>query len=470
MLTDTLRREAMLGLTEARPDFSQLRRSEFARLDADAHAYLDYTGSALYPASLVDAHAAMLREAVLGNPHSENPASLASSALIAGARSRVLRWLRADPAEYEVCFTANASGAIRLVAEAFPFAPDGGLVLSADNHNSVNGIREYARRAGAAVHYLPLDAELRLSDAGERLHALRRGRTGPTLFAYPAQSNFSGVKHSLDLVAQARAHGYAVLLDAASFVPTSRLDLQSTPADFVAVSFYKTFGYPSGVGALVARRSALAALRRPWFAGGTVDYVSVQNDSHLLHEGAEGFEDGTANFLAIGAVTAGLDFIDRVGVERIGAHAGALARRLAGALRSLRHANGRPLATLYGPRDMESCGAVVTFNVLDDAGRAVPFADVEARARAARVSVRGGCFCNPGAAEAAFGFPAGESACCLERTRREGWSLARFADCMQGHAVGALRASLGMASDERDVERLVAVVESYAAPTASARE
>src|SRR5205814_10379577 len=142
-----------------------------------------------------------------------------------------------------VCFTANASAAIKLVGESYRFGPTGSLVLSADNHNSVNGVREYARRAGASVRYVPLDDELRLRDPGPWLDAAPG--SGPRLFAYPAQSNFSGVEHPLSLVEVARARGYDVLLDAAAFVATNRLDLQAVSPEFVAVSFYQVFGYPT---------------------------------------------------------------------------------------------------------------------------------------------------------------------------------------------------------------------------------
>jgi selenocysteine lyase/cysteine desulfurase len=444
----------------AEPDFFEaLRAREFARLDADNHAYLDFTGSALYPDSLVAAHAAMMRGCVLGNPHSESLASLASTALIAEAKARVLQFLDADEAEYTVCFIANASAAIGLVAESFQFGSAAPLVLSADNHNSVNGIREYAKRAGAAVHYLPLDAELRLDRAEERVYALPRAHDG--LFAYPAQSNFSGVRHSLALVAAAQARGYKVLLDAAAYLPTSRLSLRAVPADFLVLSFYKMFGYPTGVGALVARRASLAELRRPWFAGGTVEFVSVQSGIHALREGSEGFEDGTANFLAIGAIPAGLDFLERVGVERVARRATWLALRLIRELALMRHSNGAPLARVYGPTDGERRGAAVAFNVLDAAGVPIPYQVVEERARAARVSVRGGCFCNPGAAEAAFVFAAERAKRCLLESRSAGWSIARFAECMQGSAVGAIRASFGAPSNGGDLERLLSVVESF---------
>src|SRR5204863_5128719 len=142
--------------------------------------------------------------------------------------------------------------------------------------------------------------------------------------AYPAQSNFSGVAHPLSLVELARARGYDVLLDAAAFVATNRLDLRAVSPDFVAVSFYKVFGYPTGVGALVARRDALERLRRPWFSGGTVIYASVAADRHRLRARHEGFEDGTPNFLAISALEAGFALLDEVQMPRLTAHVRAL--------------------------------------------------------------------------------------------------------------------------------------------------
>jgi selenocysteine lyase/cysteine desulfurase len=74
-----------------------------------------------------------------------------------------------------------------------------------------------------------------------------RGR-GPSLFAYPAQSNFTGVQHSLTWIQEAHDQGSDVLLDAAALVPCHRLDLSLWHPDFVALSFYKMFGYPTGVG------------------------------------------------------------------------------------------------------------------------------------------------------------------------------------------------------------------------------
>jgi len=443
-------------------DFAALRAREFGRLDEGGHAYLDYTGSALYPDRLVAAHATTLRRSVLGNPHSESPTSLASTALVNDARTRVLRFFDADPDEYVLCFTANTSGAIQLVASAYPFGPDAPFILSADNHNSVNGVRASAERAGARVHYLPLDDELRLHDVASELTVLRTTHVGAGLVAFPAQSNFSGVRHPLKLVDKARALGYDVLLDAAAYVPSSPLSLRRTPASFVVCSFYKMFGYPTGIGALIARRESLARLRRPWFSGGTVEYVSVQHRSHLLRDGVEAFEDGTVNFLAAGAVIDGLDFLDEIGISNVRRHVGALTDELVEALHALTHRDGSPLVRVYGPRDRYDCGGTVAFNVLDPRGDVMPYEEIEVRARAAGISVRGGCFCNPGASEKAFGFDAEKAARCLAETTRAGWSVREFARRMQAcggaSAVGAVRASLGIASNESDIARLVGML------------
>lgn len=89
------------------------------------------------------------------------------------------------------------------------------------------------------------------------------------------QSNISNAKNPLSMLSFATSLGYFTLLDAAALAPSSKISLRSTPVDAMAVSFYKMFGYPTGIGALVVKESFLATLSRPWFAGGTVDVVQV---------------------------------------------------------------------------------------------------------------------------------------------------------------------------------------------------
>jgi len=255
----------------------KLRTTEYTRLDELEHTYLDYTGGGLYAESQLREHLELLRHNVFGNPHSLNLTSQAMTELDEQARAFVLTFFHASPSEYTVIFTANATHALKLVGESYPFQPGGQFLLLSDNHNSVNGIREFARAKGASITYLPvISPELR-GDASLLLSFLEHGRNDTDrLFAYPAQSNFTGVQHPLEWIEEAHTRGWDVLLDAACFVPTNRLDLSRWHPDFVPVSFYKMFGYPTGIGCLLARKTALARLRHPWFSGGTVWGASYQ--------------------------------------------------------------------------------------------------------------------------------------------------------------------------------------------------
>src|SRR5215207_8293014 len=162
---------AEAAFLEARPSYretavlDELRASEYGRLDATGDVYLDYTGGGLYAASQLEEHLRQLRESVYGNPHSVNPTSSAATVLVEQARAAVLRYFNAPESEYACIFTPNATGALRLVGEAYPFGPQDRFLATFDNHNSVNGIREFARAKGARTAYVPLEApDLRVAD------------------------------------------------------------------------------------------------------------------------------------------------------------------------------------------------------------------------------------------------------------------------------------------------------------------
>lgn len=441
-----------------------LRADDYARLDRLGHIYLDYTGGGLYAASQLSAHHALLEGDVFGNPHSQNPTSLAMTHLVEAAREYVLHFFHASPNEYTVIFTANASGALKLVGESYPFAPGGAYALLFDNHNSVNGIREYARQHGASVKYMPVTPpELRAAPEAVLAMLDSADRSQHNLFAYPAQSNFSGVQHPLDFVEEAHKRGWDVLLDCAAFAPTNRLDLSRVKPDFVPLSFYKMFGYPTGVGALIVRHDALAKLHRPWFAGGTITITSVQGQGwHTLIPGSAGFEDGTVNYLNLPAVEIGLRHIEHVGIEAIHDRVMALTSWLLDAMTLLRHRNGAALVRLFGPAQGDARGGTIAFALSDPTGEDFDFRRVEAAASARKISLRTGCFCNPGDGEIVHGLQAKD----MERyfTGTPPTSYYEFYDLVHvatGKSPSAIRVSLGLASNFADVHTFVAFLKEF---------
>ncbi|MFE7129684.1 aminotransferase class V-fold PLP-dependent enzyme [Streptomyces sp. NPDC057638] len=432
-------------------DFARVRALEYGYLDETRQIYLDHTGAALPAQRQLHAQTERLTRGVFGNPHTDSPASARTTALVEEARRRVLDFAGADPAEFTVVFTANATAACRLVGEAYPFRRRRAeLLLTLDNHNSVNGLRAFARARSTPTTYVPLTGpEMRVGDE-DLLRALRARRG---LFAYPAQSNFSGVQHPLEWIPAAQEAGWHVLLDAAAYAPTNALRLSRWPADFTVLSWYKVFGYPTGVGVLIARTSALRLLRRPWFSGGTIQVVSAQGQWHRMAEGPAAFEDGTVDFHAIPEVTTGLDWIESLGMGAIHDHVTRLTGRLLAGLLALRHSDGSPLVRLYGPRTTHRRGGTVALNVLDADGRVVDERIVARDSSAARISLRTGCFCNPGAGEAAFEI----SRRALRRTGRDATvtSIDEYLPRLGLSSGGAVRVSLGLSSSPGDVDALL---------------
>ena len=222
------------------------------------------------------------------------------------ARTSVLAFFDAPETEYTVIFTSNATGAMRLVGEAFPFAKGGTYVLGMDSHNSVNGIRQFALAKGARVAYIQstsmggmdepwakvptvfTSAGSKLTPPPQNILMTNGPRPQPfpppCLFALTGLSNVTNSKNPLSLIAYASSLGYYTLLDAAALAPSSKISLRNTPVDAMAISFYKMFGFPTGVGCLVAKKSFLGQLRRPWFAGGTVDAVQVPGTGFTVAE------------------------------------------------------------------------------------------------------------------------------------------------------------------------------------------
>jgi selenocysteine lyase/cysteine desulfurase len=440
-----------------------LREREYPLLDRRGHVYLDYTAGNLCPLSLVERHLALLKSDILGNPHSGNPTASRASEFIERARRAVLNFFNASADEWAVIFTGNATQALKLVGESYPFTPASEFLLTFDNHNSVNGIREFARAKGAAVTYVPVVLpEMRVDAAELEGHLARAGAGGRRLFAYPAQSNFSGVQHPLEWIDRAKQNGWDVLLDAAAFTPTNRLDLGRWRPDFVVQSFYKMFGYPTGVGCLMARREALATLRRPWFAGGTITVASVQGDKYYLAEGEAGFEDGTPNYLALPAIELGLEYLSVIGIDAIHVHVRDMTGRLIHELVALQHTNGQPLARIFGPRSTDRRGGTVTFNFYDRDGRPIDHRLVEEHASVANISLRTGCFCNPGGGEIALGITGTELSSCFRQPEHETHlTVDDFRLCIDGKSTGAVRVSIGLVTNAADVNAFLALARRF---------
>ena len=428
--------------------FEKLRKEEYGRLDEEGHAYLDYTGGNLYPASLVLEHQKQLLTNTFGNPHSTNPTSQKATILVEEARHKVLEFFNAR--DYICVFTQNASGALKIVGESYPFDEKSTFLILSDNHNSVNGIREFCNAKKGTTRYVPVQCEnFEIHDETLQKYFDEAAPGDTNLFAMPAQSNVSGVKHDLGWIAYAHSKGFDVLLDAAAFVPTSRLDLSTVRPDYVSVSFYKIFGYPTGLGCLLIHREAFAKLRKPWFAGGTVDIVSVASPNKFLTHGHERFEDGTINYTGIPAITMGLRYIDSIGMTRINARVRSLIEYLTDGLKQIRHSNGKSVVKIFGPETFDHRGGNIIMNFFDPQEKIYPYYNVEKISNEKMLSIRAGCFCNPGIDELNHGITDDQMAQYF--MSHSVWNRDEMMEFV-GKMRGAIRVSVGIATTQRDLD------------------
>ncbi|KAL1844276.1 hypothetical protein VTJ49DRAFT_2333 [Mycothermus thermophilus] len=452
------------GQTGYNARVEQFRHVEYPMLDGSV--YLDHAGTTLYPKSLVDQFAKELTSNLFGNPHAASAASQLSTSRIEDIRLRALRFFNADPADFDLVFVANATAAIKLVADALRAAPDGfDYVYHLASHTSLVGVREEARNSLCVDnHQMQAWTEGRCplgDEAGNR----------PLLCAYPAQSNMDGRRYPLDWADRVRHWGRKTytLLDAAALVCSAPLDLSNaeTAPDFTALSFYKIFGLPD-LGALIVRRNAENVFNAPrYFGGGTVDMVvCVKEQWHapktrFLHER---LEDGTLPVHNIITLDAAIDVHARLfgSMQNVSAHTAFLGRRLYRGLASLRHANGEPVCELYSPDPDSTAGGlgsgpVIAFNIRNSQREWISLTEVEKLAVLKRFHIRTGGVCNPGGIAAALGLGPWE----MKQNFSAGFRCGSENDIVAGKPTGVVRASLGAMSTMSDVDSFVNFIAEF---------
>lgn len=434
--------------------------------------YLDHAGATLYSSSQIKSAMTELLTDTCGNPHSQNSASQVTRSKIQHVRALVLDFFNVTGEEYDVVFTSGATESLRLVAECFPWSSASEFCYTFNSHTSVVGMRSYAKQAGASCTALSMQEVETLERISVDVKSDSRviSSTGPFhLMVFPAECNFSGMRHNLNIAQQVRKHGieghldgqWRSLVDVSKYVATSRLDLRTVQADFVVLSFYKMFGYPTGLGVLLVRKETGHCLKKQYFGGGTVRAILCDTDfCEPRHSTAESFEDGTESFLSILSLKYGFEALNRIGMDNIQKHTSLLITTLYRKLRDFRHFNGQKVCIFYGNHEKyapELQGPVITCNFLRPDGSYIGYAEVERMASLYNIQIRTGCFCNPGACQYY-----------LELSNQDildnvsaGHVCGDNVDIINGRPTGAVRISLGYMTAESDIDAFSGFIQDH---------
>jgi len=457
----------------------KFRSSNFPQLK-QGKVYLDNAGSALPTKIQLENYNKDLLNSLYGNPHSVgNSSSTECYEVIEQVRLDVMNFFGVDAKDH-VIFTSGATESCRLVAEMFE-KKAGSFSYLQDNHTSVVGLRENLKQCSdiycfsinsdsLAPDYLNINcyAATNISQKSIPSQALSNN-----LFAYPAQSNFNGIKYPVKWIKEVHngvlnkklsltnVDNNFVLIDVASLVSTSPFKFSESEADFACLSFYKVFGFPTGLGALfvsdrVKNKLKLTSMNS-YFGGGSVDAYLPNIDFHKPSSNfASVFERGTANFHGILGLKHGIDSFNQVfkSLETVQYKTFQLSKFLFQSMKLLKHYNNKPVVKLYCSSEFESKGVqgpIICFNVYDSMSKPIGCNHVMKLAATYMVEMRSGCFCNVGACMAMLSI----NSDVMMSLYNKGHRCSGDFDIVNGKPVGALRVSLGYHSSVEDVEKFL---------------
>lgn len=440
--------------------------------------YLDHGGSTVYSRSLIEAFSEKMMANLYGNPHSASAPAKLSGYAVESIREKTLEFFKADPEHFDLVFTANATAAIKLVAESFRDLASGSSVSGTfwygyhkDAHTSMVGVREYTN---GNHHCFSSDREVEEWLNGPAHFNASQDRALPGLFAYPGQSNMTGRRLPLSWTAKLRQstrlhhqNTYS-LLDAAALATTTQLDLSDPDSapDFIAVSFYKIFGFPD-LGALIVRKNSGHILSwRKYFGGGTVNMITVLHEATVMRKESsihDALEDGTLPFHSIVALGCAIDTHKKLygSMKAISQHTSYLGHRLYTRLSNLSHYNGRPAVVIYNDvadpypySDPTTQGATIAFNVVCADGSPIRYSTVEQLANDRNIYLRSGGLCNAGGIASHLKVEPWQ----FKRAWSAGHRCGEPGDLeiINGKPTGVVRASLGAMSSMHDVDMFIA--------------
>jgi cysteine desulfurase/selenocysteine lyase len=300
-----------------------------ARTAAEGHplAYLDSAASAQKPAVVLDRLRDFYGRDYANIHRGVYPLSERSTELYEAARTRVARFLNAR--SDEIVFTRGATESINLVAvsfgERFLQPGDRILVTQLEHHANIVPWQQLRDRRGLKLDVVPIDA-----NGDVDAIAFHWKIHGAKLLCITAVANTLGTVTPLkDMIAAAHAAGAKVLVDAAQAAPHVALDVAALDCDFLAFTGHKVYG-PDGIGVLFGKAALLAEMP-PWQTGGDM-IRTVTFEQTIFAEPPRRFEAGTPPIGAAIGLAAALDFIDRIGLDKIGAHDRALTNYALGKL------------------------------------------------------------------------------------------------------------------------------------------
>jgi cysteine desulfurase/selenocysteine lyase len=338
----------------------EITRGDFPILErvVNGHplVYLDSAASSQKPRTVIEAMTRYYERSHANVHRSIHTLGEEATELYELARDRVQRFIGA-PSREEVVFTRGTTDGLGLVAETIGRTLQRGdeiVVTELEHHSNLIPWQLVARDRGAALHAVPVrdDGTLDL----DVLDRLLTPKTRVVAFAHVSNvlGTITPVADIVRMVRGSRASSALTVIDGAQAAPHLTLDMSALGCDFYVFSAHKMLG-PTGIGVLYGRREVLDRLEPG--RGGSEMIKEVWIDHAQWNDLPWRFEPGTPPIAEAVGLTAAIEYLEKLGMDRVTEHEGMLAARAVAGLSAV------PDVRIYGPPAGQPRGAVVAFVV-----------------------------------------------------------------------------------------------------------
>ena len=319
--------------------------------------YLDSGATSQKPEIVIEAEANFYRTKNAAVHRGAHLVAEEASEVYEGARENVARFIGAK--SDEVIFTKSATESLNLIAYSlgnpeskFHLKSGDEIVVSEmEHHANLIPWQQLAKRVGAKLTWFKITDEgrLDLSDIDKLINQKTK------IVAITHQSNVLGTIVPLALITKAaHAVGAVVVLDACQSAPHFAVDVKKLEVDFLAFSGHKVLG-PTGIGVLWGKAELLDQLEPSLFGGSMVDSVTMQGATWA--KAPRKFEAGVPNMAQAVGLSAAIDYISEIGMDKVAQHEQDLTKQLISGLQNISGVQ------VVGPVDMKDRGGVVSFTV-----------------------------------------------------------------------------------------------------------
>lgn len=339
---------------------------------------------------------------LFSNPHSMNITSSESTKKIIICRKKILDYVNADENIYDCIFTSSTTESFKIIGESFKW-DNNSLIYTVDNHTSAIGMREYALKYGSSIKVIDFDnnkniIEVNSISSGNKLEK----KNNINLCVIPAESNFSGKLYNRELIFKIRQkYGNTIFFyDVAKYITSNKVSLKDNIVDITAISFYKIYGFPTGLGCMIIKKDISKYLNKVYYGGGSILSYNSYENHHVKNDILyKNFEYGSPNYLSIIYLNKLLD--KTIDYEKI--HN--LTYFFYNKVRNISYNNSKiKFFELYDidlNYDYQSfCknhGSIISFNLLKSTGDYIGYKDVEKFCNEKNIALRTGTLCNNGA-------------------------------------------------------------------------